>query len=374
MIYITAARHPSYGDLIVKTIGWGVIGCGGIADRRTIPEGIIPAHKSNLVAVMDIDSATARRVAQKYQVKYYDKEENLIKDSEVDAVYIATPNHLHTRQAIDAAESGKDIFCEKPLALTLKESQDIISACEKNDVKLQVGFMMRFHACHREALRIIKQGLIGHPVIGRAQLTCWYPEMPGAWRQDPKLGGGGCLMDMGIHCIDLLRMFLGEVKEVSALTGTLVFNYPVEDTSVVTLSFDTMAYGVVDNFFNIPDAAAQNRLEIYGTQGCILADGTIGQESTGKLKVYVQEEDRGYEAAQRREAVGIRISEISPTPLNMYKAEIDHFLQCIQKDTETLNSGHEATKNLAVVLAAYESSATGKRIRVEPQEWPLHSL
>jgi len=367
VIYITAARHPSYGDFTVKTIGWGVIGCGGIANRRTIPEGIMPSDESKLIAVMDIDNGTARRVARKYQVKWYNKEEDLLRDSEVDAVYIATPNHLHAQQAIDAAESGKSILCEKPLALTVKECQDIISACEKNDVKLQVGFMMRFHACHQEALRIIEQGLIGRPVMGRAQLTCWYPEIPGAWRQDPKLGGGGCLMDMGIHCIDLLRMLLGEVEEVSALTDTLVFNYAVEDTSVVTLRFDTKAYGVVDNFFNIPDAAAQNRLEIYGTKGCILANGTIGQESAGKLKVYVQEEDRGYEAAQRREAVGIGISEISPTPVNMYRAEIDHFTKCIEEDLGPLNSGYEATKNLAVVLAAYESSATGKRTRVERQ-------
>lgn len=351
----------------MKTIGWGVIGCGGIADRRTIPEGIIPSKNSRLVAVMDRDNSKARSIAEKYHAKYHDKEESLLEDSEVDAVYIATPNYLHVQQAIRAAESGKEILCEKPLALTVKGCEDIVSACQKNGVKLQVGFMMRFHACHQEALRIVEQGLIGRPVMGRAQLTCWYPDIPGAWRQDPRLGGGGCLMDMGIHCIDLLRMLLGEVEEVFAATDRLVFNYPVEDTSIVTLRFDNKAYGVVDNFFNIPDAAAQNRLEIYGTKGCILASGTVGQDSTGMLKVYTQEEEKGYDATQRREALGMRTREISPTPINIYRAEIDHFARCIEEDLEPSNSGYEAIKNLKVVLASYRSWATGKKVEVDSQ-------
>jgi predicted dehydrogenase len=347
----------------MEIIRWGVIGCGGIADRRTIPEGMIPAKNSKLEAVMDVNEEIMREIARKYGVKGYTREEDMLKEPNVDAVYIATPNYLHARQSITAAAAGKHVLCEKPLAPTVKECEDIISTCQKNNVKLQVGFMMRFHACHQEALRIIKKGLIGHPVLVRAQLTCWYPEIPGAWRQDPKMGGGGCLMDMGIHCIDLLRMFLGEVEEVSTFTDRLIFNYPVEDTSIVTLRFDGKAYGIVDNFFNIPDAAAQNRLEIYGTKGCILADGTIGQESIGKLKVYIQEDKQGYEAAQIREAPGMRISEISPKPINMYKAEIEHFIKCIQEDSEPINSGHEAIKNLKTVLAAYESSKLGKKIK-----------
>jgi len=314
---------------------------------------------------MDLSESISRKIAAKYGVKrYYTKEEDLLNDPEVNAVYIATPNYLHVQQSIAAAEHGKHILCEKPLALTVEDCEEIVASSRRNGVKLQVGFMMRFHACHQEALRIIKQGLIGRPVMGRAQLTCWYPEIPGAWRQDPKMGGGGSLMDMGIHCIDLLRMLLGEVEEVSAFTDTVVFSYPVEDTSIVTLRFDNEAYGVVDNFFNIPDAAAQNRLEVYGTKGCILADGTIGQESAGKMKVYLQEEERGYEAAQRREAAGIQIREISPTPVNMYRAEVEHFIKCIQEDLEPINSGYEALKNQKIVLAAYESSSKRKRIKV----------
>ncbi|MGQ9690292.1 MAG: Gfo/Idh/MocA family protein [Thermoproteota archaeon] len=349
----------------MKEIGWGVIGCGGIADRRTIPEGIISAKDSRLVAVMSPHEEKVRRIARKYGVKrYYTKEEDLLRDPEVEVVYIATPNHLHHRQAIAAAEYGKHILCEKPLALTIKECEEIMSACRRNNVKLAVGFMMRFHACHVEALKLIKEGSLGKPVVGRAQLTAWYPDIPGAWRQDPALGGGGCLMDMGIHCIDLLRMFFGEVTEVSAFADTLVFSYPVEDSSLITLRFENGAYGVVDSFFNIPDAAAQNRLELYGTKGALLADGTIGQESRGKLKVYIQEEERGYDATQRREALGVQIRELAPIPINIYRAEVEDLIRCIREDSEPLNTGEEALKDQKIVLAAYESSKTGRKIKI----------
>ena len=355
----------------MRTIGWGVIRCGGIADRRTIPEGIIPAEDSKLVAVMSRSESTSKRIAQKYGVnRYYTREQDFLNDSEVDAVYVATPNYLHAEQSIAAADYGKHVLCEKPLALSIEGCEDIIAACKRNDVRLQVGFMMRFHACHREALKIIRQRMIGQPVMGRTQLTCWYPEILGAWRQDLKLGGGGSLMDMGIHCIDLLRMLLGEVEEVSAFTDATIFDYPVEDTSIVTLKFDSEAYGIVDSFFNIPDAAAQNRLEIYGTKGCILADGTIGQASVGKLKVYTQEEERGYDAAQKRKTTDMKIREVAPTPINIYKAEIEHFTKCIREDTEPINSGREAVKDQKIVLAAYRSSAEGKKIKINLNPLP----
>ena len=347
------------------TVGWGVIGCGGIADRRTIPEGILPAKNSELIAVMGRRESEVRDIAKKYGVKkYYLREKDLLGDPEVEAVYIATPNYLHARQAIAAAEAGKHVLCEKPLATTIEKSEDIIATCERNKVKLAVGFMMRFHACHQKAIEIIKQRLIGQLVMGRAQLTCWYPEIPGAWRQNPKLGGGGSLMDMGIHCIDLLRMFFGEVKEASAFVDTLVFSYPVEDMSTAILRFESKAHGIIDNYFNVPDAAAQNMLEIYGTRGCILARGTIGQSSLGKLTTYISEVEREYEAAQRREAAGIKMEELSPTPVNIYQTEIEDFAECIEKNLEPLNSGSEAIKNLKVVLAAYESAKTGKRVLI----------
>jgi len=134
-----------------SVVKWGVIGAGGIADRRTIPEGIVPAANSELVAVMDVDEARVKEVASKYNVpKWYTSDADLLKDPAVEAVYIATPVNVHVEQAVAAAEKGKHVLCEKPLALTLDESRRIIHACKSAGVKLSVGLMMRsMHATRR---------------------------------------------------------------------------------------------------------------------------------------------------------------------------------------------------------------------------------
>ena len=349
---------------MADTVKWGVIGAGGIADRRTIPEGIVPAHNSELAAVMDIDEAKAREVAGKYNVpKSYTSDTDLVNDPEVQAVYIATPVNVHARQVISAAEQGKHVLCEKPLALEIKDCRRIVEACRDAGVKLGVGLMMRFHECHRAIKGAIETGKIGRPVMARAQLTCWYPKIAGAWRQDPKLGGGGALMDLGVHTVDLLRMFLGEVESVTGFAENVVQDYPVDDSSVLLLKFRSGAQGVVESFFNIPDAAAQNALEIYGTKGCILAKGTIGQGSSGSFTIYSSTEDKGYEAVQTRDAGGMSVLKVSPEAVNIYRAEIEAFADAILNDTDPPISAEDGIRSLAVVLAAYTSSAEGRAIR-----------
>ena len=347
-----------------NTVKWGVIGAGGIADRRTIPEGIVPAANSELVAVMDADQARGKEVAAKYGVKCYATEVELINDPKVEAVYIATPVIAHVAQAMMAAEKCKHVLCEKPLAMTMSDCSKVVEACKSSGVKLGLGLMMRFHACHQAIKSVIEGGEIGQPVMARAQLTCWYPKIPGAWRQDPKLGGGGALMDLGIHTIDLLRFLLGEVQAVTGFADNVIQDYPVDDSSIVLLKFKSGAQGVVESFFDIPDAAAQNALEVYGTKGCILAKGTIGQGSAGSFTVYSSAEDKGYEAAQTRDDSGMAVREVTPEPVNIYRAEIEGFADAILNDTAPPVSAEDGNRSMEVLLAAYQSSREGKTVRV----------
>jgi len=201
-------------------VKWAVIGSGGIARRRTIPEGISEAENAELVAVYDVNSAANEEVARQFGMKACATEDELL-GSGCDAVYIATPAVFHAEQTERAARAGKHILCEKPLGMTVGEGERMLDMCRLKGVKLGVGFMMRFHAQHREALRLIQEGRLGMPVFGRAQLSCWYPPIPGAWRQDPTEGGGGSLMDMGGHCIDLLEMLFGPARKVTCFTGNL---------------------------------------------------------------------------------------------------------------------------------------------------------
>jgi predicted dehydrogenase len=340
-------------------VNWGVIGCGGIADRRTIPDGLIPSNKCELVGVMDADPVRSVAVARKYGVpRHFNRVEDLLAVPEMQAVYIATPNCFHKEQVIAAARAGKHILVEKPLALTVADAEEMIAACKLHGVKLMAGYMMRFHAHHQRLKEMIERGDLGQVVYGRAQLTCWYPPIPGAWRQDLVVGGGGAWMDMGSHCIDLLEMWLGPAKRVSAFSQALTHAYTVDDSTTVLCEFESGAQGVVEVNFNVPDDAAQNLLEIRGTRGVVTADHTIGQGAGGNMTAFLFDQT-GYAANQER----AKISGIQPVivePVNPYQAEIEHFCDCIQQNRDPLNNGEHALHNLKLVLAAYEAAQTGK--------------
>jgi predicted dehydrogenase len=345
-------------------VRWGVIGAGGIARRRTIPEGIIPAENSELVAVMSRREDVVREIGEQFGAKAYTREEDLLSDPDVEAVYIATPVHLHASQVISAAQHKKHVLVEKPMALTVEDCRRMIEVCRENGVKLGVGYMMRFHAHHRKFREMIRDGALGKPVLGRAQLSCWYPPIEGAWRQDPRLGGGGSLIDMGSHCVDVLEfIFEGRVEEVSCLTGNIVHGYPVEDGALMTVRFSNGALGVVDAFFSIPDNSSKNVLEIYGSGGSILAKGTIGQLPTGEAVAYLEGKAKGYEALQER-----KLGEGEPIevePVNTYRAEIEEFADAIIQDRKPMVSGEDGLWNLRIILAAYESARRGEVIKLK---------
>ncbi len=344
-------------------VKWGIIGCGGIAKRRMIP-ALPECKESTVVAVMDVDADVTREVAGAIGARAYGTEADLLADSSVQAVYVATPVYLHHSQVLQAAASGKHILVEKPLALTAEQAEEMIGACHKAGVYLTEGYMMKYHSLNARARELVRSGELGPVVLARAQLTCWYPEIPGAWRQVPELGGGGSLIDMATHCYDLLQYIIGSrITSVCAQTATLTFGYPVEDSSTTLLTFENGAHGIVDAFFNIPDAAGQSRLEVYGNKGSILAEGTVGQMPTGSMKAYLSDDSKDYDPQQQKDSLQVDAREVTADPVNMYAAEMDYLSRCIASGTPPrVNTGEEGLRVLRVALAAYESARTGKRI------------
>ena len=312
---------------------------------------------------MDVNEARLKEISQKFgKVKYYLKEKDLLSDPDVQAVYIATPVCLHARQAVMAAEVRKHVFCEKQMAMNIKECLEMITACKKNKVKLGLAYMMRFNVYHRRIKEMIEKGDLGNLVMGRAQLSCWYPEIAGAWRQDPKQGGGGSLIDMGSHGLDILEMFFGRTKEVTCLISNRAHKYPVEDTALVLTRFESGAIGIVDNCFSLPDASSLNTLEVYGTKGSLIAKGTIGQGPGGELVARLEKAIKGYEARQaRQESVEEKIEIPS---YNTYQAEIEDFSEAVLTDRSPSFSGEDGLWNQKVVMACYESAGKKKTIGV----------
>jgi len=342
-------------------IKWGVIGSGGIARRRTIPEGILRASNAELTAVFDIDVQVNAEVAKKFDAKQTASVDELL-NADVDAVYVATPAHLHADQVRACAKAGKHVLCEKPLGMTVAEAEEMIELCKQMGVKLGCAFMMRFAAQHAEALRLIKDGKLGTPTYARAQLSCWYPPIEGAWRQDPATSGGGALIDMGGHCIDLLEMFFGKVASVSCFIHNTVHDYKSEDSAIAMLFFENGALATVDTFFCIPDNSSKNVLELYGSRGSILAKGTIGQAPAGEMVAFLEQDGKDYDARQlRTEGQGLIIA---PEPVNTYQAEIEEFGQAIIDDRDPLIGGELGLRSQKVLVACYESAKLGKVIEV----------
>ena len=156
------------------SIKWGVIGSGGIARRRTIPEGIIPAGNAKLISVYDIDLKVNALVAKEFYANAVNSVEELV-NSDIDAVYVASPVNLHVVHVLAAAKAKKHVFCEKALGLSVEEAEKMTAVCNREGVLFGTGFMMRFLSQHQAALKLIKQGDIGKPLFCRAQLSCWYP-------------------------------------------------------------------------------------------------------------------------------------------------------------------------------------------------------
>jgi predicted dehydrogenase len=342
-------------------IKWGVIGSGGIARRRTIPEGISRAQNGELSVVFDINAQVNTKVAKEFDAEEAESIDALL-DTDIDAIYIATPPYHHSGQVQSCAKAGKHVLCEKPLGMSVAETEEMIAMCNQMGVKLGCAFMMRFVSQHQEAMNLIKKGKLGRPTYARAQLSCWYPPIEGAWRQDPATGGGGSLIDMGGHCIDLLEMFFGKVSRVSCFINNTVHDYKSEDSAAAMLFFENGAIGTVDTFFCIPDNSSKNVLELYGSQGSILARGTIGQGSAGEMVAFLEREGKAYDAQQARaEAEGIVIA---PTEVNTYQAEIEDFSQAIIEDRAPLISAEAGLRNQKIIDACYKSAKLGKVVEV----------
>ena len=349
------------------TVRWGVIGAGGHADRRFIPELLKTAENSKVIAVMDVNADAVARVAKKYGVPYaYDTEEDLLSNDEVDVVYIATPQHLHHRQVLQAAAHGKHVLCEKPLGVSLSDVEEMMSACEKAGVKFGADYNMRMNVYNQKAKELVSSGRLGQIVMGRAQLTCWYPPIPGAWRQDISISHGGSLIDMGTHCIDLLEYIIGsEAVRVTGFQGTITHSYDIEDTSTILLEFANGAHGIIDNYFNVPDETAKNFMEISGTKGMVFASGTVGQDPTGDMTSMLVGEEKGYQANQVRDGDGgVETVKYDLAPQWTYGMIGKLFADAIENDTAPAVSASVGYRNLKVILAAYEAVRTGRVVEI----------
>lgn len=348
----------------MKKLRFGIIGAGGIADRRTIP-GMMLASNVEVTAVMEIDPTHAEVLRKKYDAKYaYTDAAKLLANPEIDAVYIASPVVCHAPQAMMAASYGKHILLEKPVAMNIAEGEKLLEYCEKQGVKIAAGFMMRFGSHIMNMRRSVREGKLGQVVSGFSQFTLWCPKEEGNWRQVKAKSGGGCLMDMGVHCIDLMEYIIGSrVCEVGAFNETVCFDYDVEDSSTVILKMKNGTQCVVQTNFNIPDEVSKWRLELFGTRGRLLGDTIIGQNDGGMLNAVFLDEVPGYSATQNH--ADMEGEFLQGDFGNMYTREVESFANSVLNGLPLEVPASDALHIQRVIDAAYRSSKEHRLITID---------
>lgn len=305
----------------MSKLAWGLIGCGDIARRRVAP-ALSDSATSELVAVSRAKAELAQGFAKEFNARrwFHDWRE-LLNDKEINAVYVATPVHLHSKQAVASAEAGKHVLCEKPMAMNVAECEQMISACRANNVTLGVSYYRHFYPAIKRIKHLIEDGEIGNPVVAQINAFEWFApagDEPRSWLLKKKLAGGGPMFDFGCHRIEVLMNLFGQVNNIKATVANVHFSREVEDTAVAVFDFarGMCAALTVSHAVREP----QDTLDIFGSRGSI----HVPVLNQGKVRVINES--------------GERIELHSPA-VNPHQPLIDDFAEAVLSDREPQLSG-----------------------------------
>ena len=268
-------------------VRWGVAGCGWVARDYVLP-ALAAAENCEVVALLDPDPVALAEAGRNLDAAEYGDPQAFFAAPGMDAVYVATPNHLHAPLVEAAAAAGKHVMCEKPVAPTLGEARRMVGACEAAGVTYATAFDQRYHAAHRRLRGLVEEGALGTVCSARIHYACWLPPewTEDNWRVDPARAGGGAFVDLAPHGLDLVSYLLGEpIVEVSCLSQRRVFGYPVEDGAALVGRTAGGALVIQHVAYNTPNAYPRRTLEIIGTEAMVIATNTMGQTPGGTLEI-----------------------------------------------------------------------------------------
>jgi predicted dehydrogenase len=328
--------------LKVAILGAGTMG-------RVHSQAYINIPNAEVAAVCDIIEEKGKNIARIHKANYYNDFDCMMNNENIDMIDICIPTYLHKEYALKAIDGGKHVFCEKPIALNVKDAQEMVKAAEEKGVKFSVGHVVRFFPAYENAVNVVKSNKIGTPKLIRTTRTGAYPLWSwDDWYSNYDLSGGP-LIDLVIHDFDWIRYNFGEIKRVYART----FNGKVhhKEHCLVTLRLQNGAIAHVEGSWAYPDGSLfGTTFEVIGTKGQIEFDS----RQSAPIKKHISK------------GSGVNVS--LDTPLEYwdepYTSEIQSFVDCIVNKTTPLVTGQEAIKSLKVSLAAVESSITGKPVYV----------
>lgn len=339
----------------------GIIGCGKIAQVRHIPE-----YTSNpdvcLYGLFDLNKERAAQLAEKYGCKAYDSYEELLADPGIDAVSVCVANNAHAEISIAAMKAGKHVLCEKPMAVTLEECEEMVKTAKETGKYLMIGQNQRLAKAHRKAKQLIAEGAIGkvltfRTIFGHGGPETWSVD-PGkdTWFFDKTRAAMGAMADLGIHKTDLIQYITGQkVVETKAVLTTLDKRYGngdligVEDNAICIYTLEDGAVGTMTASWTYY-AAEDNTTVIYGTKGML----RLYDDPVYSVQLF----------GANGEKVMYEIDQIQTNDNQTKSGIIDLFVESLVENKEPEISGESVLSAMKAVFGSIESSETGKSVRV----------
>ncbi len=339
-----------------KKLGWALVGLGNLAIFQVLP-AFAKAEKSKLTAFVSGRPAKAKQLAARYgviekNIYNYDNFDTIVSNPEIDIVYIILPNGMHAEYTIRALKAGKHVLCEKPMANTPQDCEQMIAAAKAANRKLMIGYRVRYEPYNQAMIKMARDQEFGPTRVILADAGFNISLIMGSgtekqWRLVKKMAGGGSLMDIGIYALNASRYLAGEEPtEVNAMTYTTP-NDPrfteVEETITFQLRFPSGILANCTSSYGGP----LSRFRVVGTKGA-----------------FELEPAQGYSSLHMRVLRGGNIEHRDFPVRDHFALEMDHFSDCVMNNTEPLTPGEEGLKDLRIMTAIYESARTGKPVKL----------
>jgi UDP-N-acetyl-2-amino-2-deoxyglucuronate dehydrogenase len=335
---------------------FALVGCGRIAKRHSELLGQKQIAGAELAAVCDIDKQKAVKLAQPYGVPAYSDMHKMMTSENVDVVVVLTESGKHAEHTVALAQYGKHIVVEKPMALTLDDADEMIRACDRNNIRLFVVKQNRFNVPVVQLRKALDAGRFGKLVLGTVRVRWCRPQSyydqdgwRGTWALD-----GGVLTNQASHHVDLLEWMMGPVESVFAKSTTALVSIEAEDTAVVVLKFRSGALGMIEATTATRPKDLEGSLSILGEGGSV----EVGGFAVNEIKVW-----QFAEPLPTDEDVRTRYSVNPPSVYGFgHQAYYEHVVSCVGGREPQLVDGLEGRRSLELISAIYESIETGREV------------
>jgi myo-inositol 2-dehydrogenase/D-chiro-inositol 1-dehydrogenase len=336
-------------------VGVGLVGTGFIGQMHA--EAFAMSPVASVRAVASRSPERAAEFAARWGIPAWHADyQELAARPDVDVVCVAAPNYLHRDIAVAAAQAGKHVICEKPLARTLRDADEMIAACREAGVKLMYAEEICFAPMYVRAKELADEGALGDVYLARQSEQHYGPHSDWFW--DPDLAGGGVLMDMGCHGIEFARWVHGKpaARSVSAEVGTFVHGQRTraEDHAIITVRFDGRRVGLIEASWARP-GGMDDRAEIAGSRGVTYADLVRGSSLSTFSDV-----GYGYAVEKAPDTRGWTFTASDELWNGGIPQEMDHFARCVAEDAVPRETGEDGRAVLEIIYAAYRAARTGR--------------